>query len=301
MELCWFSAIHVVEWTVRTRAESPAVIRSTKMDNVPFLKVTFDTNALTGAVTPDLCIPHTDHAACVAVHEALKSGHITGYFSEAVVTLDVLGKEDKVAVVGGARIESESSSKGPSTFTISIGTRWPKTGINQISLDLVRTAQSLGMKALIGPRHLGNSLSVHGFGETFYENLLFPADLERASKTNEVDAALAQRGLGRTRAVELGVEYSKRDDSSGECWMQGLGRARNDTERRGAHRAINEWADGDAIAAHIGYGNDLFCTHDKGGRSRQRSSLHPSHRAWLRSGYGVEFVTLSGLADRLAP
>jgi hypothetical protein len=27
---------------------------------------------------------------------------------------------------------------------------------------------------------------------------------------------------------------------------------------------VSEWADGDAVAAHIAYGNDIFCTQDQG-------------------------------------
>jgi hypothetical protein len=265
------------------------------------MKVTFDTNVLTRAVSPDLCSgqPNHDHAACVAVHEALKTGRIKGYFSEAVVALDVLGKEAKVAAVGGARIGSEMAATGPKRVTISIGTRWPRTSIHPKSLELIRSAQKLGMKALIGPRYLGNSLSVRGFGEDFYEDYVSPADVvTRGGKTNEVEAALRQRGVGRARAVELGLTYSERDNASGEFWMQGLGRAR-DTERRKVLEAINEWADGDAIAAHVGYSNDLFCTHDRGGSSGQCSVLHPSKRAWLRSTYGIEFVTLSELTERL--
>ena len=156
------------------------------------MKVTFDTNVLTRVVTPELCIsqPPHDHAACVAVHDALKTGRIKGYFSEAVVALDVLGKEDKVAVVGGARVTSETYATNQSKITISIGTRWPRTPIHQKSLDLIRSAQKLGMKALIGPRHLGNSLSVPDFGEGFYENYVSPAEIvARGGKTNEVDSA----------------------------------------------------------------------------------------------------------------
>ncbi|MGA2191603.1 MAG: hypothetical protein ABSH33_24100, partial [Steroidobacteraceae bacterium] len=147
---------------------------------------------------------------------------------------------------------------------------------------------------------LGNSLLAQSGVDLLYENLVFPADIGRAHKINEVDLALAQRGLGRARAVALGVEWSKRDCASGEIWMEGLGRARNETERRTVHKAVNEWADGDAIAAHVGYGNEVFCTHDKGRGSGQQSALHPSNRLWLKSAYGVEFVTVFELAERLA-
>ncbi len=71
------------------------------------LKVTFDTNTLKGVVTPDLCAGERDYAACQVVHEALRSGRIRGFFSEAVVALDALGRDDKVDIVGGARIESD--------------------------------------------------------------------------------------------------------------------------------------------------------------------------------------------------
>jgi hypothetical protein len=267
---------------------------------MPSLKVTFDTNVLTDVVMPDSC-KTAYYAACIAAHRGVKSGRIAGYFGESVVTLDVLGKIDKVAMVGGARISSESPSNGPYRVNLSVRTRWESVRINPISVNLISVAQSLGMRALIGPRYLGNSLPAQRGADLLYENLVFPADIGRANKINEVDLALAQRGLGRSRAVALGVEWSKRDGASGETWMQGLGRARNETERRTVHRAVNEWADGDAIAAHVGYGNDLFCTHDKGRGSGQQSALHPSNRSWLEAVYGVEIVTVSELADRLAP
>lgn len=156
------------------------------------------------------------------------------------------------------------------------------------------------MKALIGPRHLGNSLPVRNFGDDFYENYACATDLIAGSaKTHEVDAAILRRGLGRARVVQLGLEYSKRDGARGEIWMQGIGRVRDDTERRAVHRAINEWADGDAVAAHVGYGNDLFCTNDLGKGAGENSVLHPKNRAWLQSNYGLVFVTTLELAQRL--
>jgi hypothetical protein len=265
------------------------------------LKVTFDTNVLTRVVTPNLCSPHAGHDDCVTVHDGIESGRIVGFFGESVVTLDILGKADKVTVVGGARVASKSQSDRPRSITVSIGTWWSEASVDQRSVDLISAAQSLGMRALIGPRYLGNSLPSQRGVDLLYENLVFQADVGRAGKINEVDVALAQREIGRFRAVGLGVEWSKRDGATGESWMEGLGRARNDTERRNVHKAINEWADGDAIAAHVGYGNELFCTHDVGSGSGQRSALHPTHRSWLEDVYEVEFVTVSELAKRFSP
>ena len=65
------------------------------------------------------------------------------------------------------------------------------------------------------------------------------------------------------------------------------------------HLLINEWADGEALAGHAGYRNDLFCTVDMGGDLGDRSILHPSHRAWLSEMHGVTCVNATELAERL--
>lgn len=110
----------------------------------------------------------------------------------------------------------------------------------------------------------------------------------------------SSRGLGRAQAIELAKSFSERDGAAGEWWPQGLERTRSAAERKKARLAINEWADGEALAAHAGYGNDLFCTDDSGGDLGDRSILHPSHRAWLSETYGVTFVTVAELAEHLA-
>lgn len=83
-------------------------------------------------------------------------------------------------------------------------------------------------------------------------------------------------GLG-----NLGLEHSKQHYATGEWWPPGLGRATTENERKKVRKAINEWADGDAIAAHVGYDNDLFCTHDDGRGAGQNSVFSQTHRAWL--------------------
>src|SRR5271166_2652708 len=106
-------------------------------------RVSFDTNTLKGVVTPDLCAGDRNQAACQAVHEALRSGQIRGFFSEAVVALDALGREDKVDVVGGARIERETWSTGARAVTISIAARWDRTPIHPQFMELLQGALSL--------------------------------------------------------------------------------------------------------------------------------------------------------------
>jgi hypothetical protein len=267
----------------------------------PPIKVTFDTNTLSGVVDPDRQADEADYAAYQAVHAAVKTGHIRGFFSEVVVTLDAIGRKAKAGVLGAARFVSETTSAGPNEITISLGPRWKLVDIDPRILARVETARAMGMRALIGPRRFGDSLVAQGFGEGFYEPYPSGAAFFAATETTiALDAAIVARGLGRTQVIELAKSFSERDGAGGEWWPQGLERTRSPAEREKTRRAINEWGDGEALAAHAGYGNDLFCTEDSGGDLGEKSILHPTHRAWLSGTHSVIFVTIAEMAECLA-
>jgi hypothetical protein len=63
-------------------------------------------------------------------------------------------------------------------------------------------------------------------------------------------------------------------------------------------KAPAEWADGDTVAAHIAYGNDIMCTHDFG-KSQPNSVFGPVMRKKLVDRFGVKFATISELAATL--
>jgi hypothetical protein len=83
--------------------------------------------------------------------------------------------------------------------------------------------------------------------------------LGRMDKVNEMAIAIATRGLGQAIPVGLGLQFIARDGVSEPIlWFQGLRRAKSNRERKQIVKAVAEWADGDSIAAHYGYGIDLF-------------------------------------------
>jgi hypothetical protein len=230
----------------------------------------------------------------------VKTGKIRGFFSEAVVTLDAIGRKTKADVLGAARFVSETASTGLNQITITLGPRWRRVVIDPRILSRVETALAMGMRALIGPRRFGDSLVVRGVGEDFYEPYPPGVTFVAAADTcNALDAAIVARGLGRVPVIELAKSFSERNGTPGEWWPQGLGWTRSAAERKKARLAVNEWADGEALAAHAGYGNNLFCTDDSGGDLGEKSILHPTHRTWLSKTHGVTFVNVVELADRL--
>jgi hypothetical protein len=79
-----------------------------------------------------------------------------------------------------------------------------------------------------------------------------------------------------------------------------LKRAKDIHESRQVERAVSEWADGDSIVAHYGYGFDLFCSKDFGKGASGPSVLDCANRKWLSEEFGIRFVTLRELADMVA-
>jgi hypothetical protein len=134
----------------------------------------------------------------------------------------------------------------------------------------VRRALELGMRILSAPR-AGSTRTLSGE--------LYASDADESTRLQRYEliaAAIEARGLGYARVSRV---------------------ARGDSRKFA--RAVAEWADGDSVAAHHSYANDLFCTQDRAARAGRDSVLHPAHRGWLRRVYGVEFVDIAELAKRL--
>ena len=65
-------------------------------------------------------------------------------------------------------------------------------------------------------------------------------------------------------------------------------------------KACAEWADGELVAAHIAYQNDILCTEDHA-NATGTSIFDPANRAWLSEDFRVQFATLQELVERVAP
>jgi len=162
----------------------------------------------------------------------------------------------------------------------------------------VQAAISLGMRALGSPPRIGMQ-RIEDPGHTIYIDEPDEAQLgARLDKSVEVVQEMETRGVGVAQAQRLAEQFARRDNVN-ESWFRSLGRARDRNEDRAVQRAIAEWADGDSIASHIGYGLDLFCTEDIGNSAGASSILDNRNRAWLTSTYGIVFVTLTELATRV--
>ena len=157
----------------------------------------------------------------------------------------------------------------------------------------VRRALELGLRILSAPRPGGTPIDVLD-GELYAKDINPSTRLERYEA---ITAAIEARGLGFARMLKAAPSRSHGLDCLSGLASVDWSSCPGDLTQ--VARAVAEWADGDSVAAHYGYANDLFCTQDRAARAGRNSVMHPAQRSWLHRVYNVEFVSIAELAARL--
>ncbi len=290
------------------------------------MKVTFDTNALDRAARPERYPKDSRRADFIKVHDAIEARRLTGYFSETLITLEGIENKDRVGVIGGTRLDRQIRRTGQNTVNINLTVKQDRQPLHPEHSARIQAARKIGMRALKAPSRVGWILIRDPDGSFFAPD----ADAKfaaRMDRTNDACSAIEARGLGFAQAQSLAKSFAARDQADiarkneeefakldamlapaglrapriqvDEPWFTSLLRARHIHEQRQVQRAIAEWADADSIAAHIGYGIDLFCTEDQGKGAGAPSIFDADNRTWLEKTYEVKFVTLSELAGMI--
>jgi hypothetical protein len=118
---------------------------------------------------------------------------------------------------------------------------------------MLQRAKSLELRALRAPARIG-WVRIRDEDGTFFAPA-GPMLLECMEKVNEMATAIAVRGVGYAKAVELGWKFADCDNPSNpELWFKGLRGA----SRRQVRLAIAEWADGDTRGAYARAAKEFF-------------------------------------------
>jgi hypothetical protein len=264
------------------------------------IKVTFDTNVFTRFI--DLK-EGSDKIYYEKILAAIKSETIRGYFSDTFVTLEGVMRNQRVEIFGSRKISSfSSSSKSPNTINITIGASMCKPDLHENHLRTITSLLELGLRGLRGQAYLGDNFSVPS-NMDIYESIIIDKLVKFREKMGKVEIAIGNKNqetgknISKCRARELGLRWLKRDRRDGEIWYQGLGLCKDECESKQVIEAIAEWADGESIIRHIGYGNNYFCTLDEGKSTKGASIFDSDHREWLACEFGVKFVTPKELVE----
>jgi hypothetical protein len=163
---------------------------------------------------------------------------------------------------------------------------------------MIEDIEAMGMRALRAPARMCGIRARVGQVKFFEPHATIAELAACMDRVNSLATEIGYHGVGYAVPVKLGLEkLTPEEIAKPTLWFAGLPRV-DGTKK--VKEAIAEWADGDAVAAHYGYGMDLFCTRDYGKSKRDPSVLDENNRAWLQNEYGVKFASLIELANMLA-
>lgn len=261
------------------------------------LTITFDTNTLDKVSRPALYSKDLGHAEMIEVHDALKRGDIQGFICDTALTLEGIGVDHRATVLGGTVARSSFAQQSEDTFSLSIAPEQPdRRPVHPKQAERFREAFGLGLRLLGTPR-----VGMPRAEEQFY-TVEDPARIgQRLDRQVDLAREMEGRGLGCGRAQALAARLGGNTPPLGP-WFKSFGNAKDIHEKREVARGVAEWADGDSVAAHYGYGNDFFCSLDSGKGESKRGDLailDAVNRAWLSADYGIQFITVIELAKKL--
>jgi len=249
------------------------------------LTVTFDTCSL------DHIVKNRPNGT--RVREAIKSGLIRPFYSETLVTLEGVQARQRRDILSKTRVVSSFSSTSEQEIKITIGVEHPRPPLHPKHARMIEEIEAIGMRALRAPARIGGVRAKSGQVQFFEPHASVNELIECMDRVNALATEINRRGVGQSAAVALGLKFlSPEEIAKPTFWYEGLRHATVKSVRQ----AIAEWADADSVAAHYGYGVDLFCTEDRGlGGS---SVLDDTNRSWLQRDYGIKFVSIAELAER---
>ena len=232
----------------------------------------------------------SDAPDCLLIRHALASKVIEGFICEAAFRIEAIRKADRSTYFAQPKMSVDC----PGTIVIRDGK--PYLHLFSIGPD---DNQHPGLPAAQDkPLALALATGVRLMRAMAWMGLPAPPELRNPSifvaETGDERKEREQRQLnGYAQITALGVGKAVFDAAGG--W--GAPRAKDHSEKA-FQKACAEWADGELVAAHIGYRNDVLCTNDRAGATGS-SVFDPDNRARLTRECGVQFATTVELAERL--
>jgi hypothetical protein len=241
-------------------------------------RVTFDSNAWEKVFS-------TDDEFYAPVRAALADGRIKGFICEAGFRIEAITKQQRPDYFAQPFMDvtakiTPRNGAGRFEVLMSIGPDDRKhPGLHPVQAGKFHAALAVGVQVMRCQAWMGLPRPAE-----LADLSIFVAESEddaRPREGRQIDAAwkIQQRGVGRGAF----------DDAGG--WEA---RDRTPAEAKLLRKACAEWADGELVAAHIGYQNDILCTDDLG-RSAGKSVFDVENRQWLAAEFGVVFAGLDAL------
>ena len=248
------------------------------------MKVTFDSNVWETIFNPV-------EGCCSALRAALTLGRVEGFICEAAFRIEAVRKSQRATYFA----QPAMSMQVPGTIVeidgkphICIASFGPDDqqhpGLPEIQAQKLRSALASGVRLLRGMSWMGLPSPKEICDPQIFVVETKDAMGEREQRQINIYARMQTRAVGKAAF-----------DAAG-----GWGAPHQGTfNEKKFRKACAEWADGELVAAHIAYQNDILCTEDHA-NATGTSIFDPTSRAWLSEEFGVQFATLRELVERVA-
>ena len=249
------------------------------------MRVTFDSNIWFKLVDPARFGKDPATAQITQARDRIDRGELIPCMAETVFTLEPIERKLRAEFFGSYRpsfrmtVRDAQGNVLADEVTIG-GPNHP--GVHPVVEPLLESAVRAGFKLLRCPRP--------GLARPKLRDEWFWAesDDERAERQRVYFAcvrAIEKRGAGIAHVKRIASPFMQ----PGDAWYEALVSVPQD-QHKAVAEAIAEWADADALAAHIAYRNDYFCTRDVASKAGVGSILDADNRTWLASAYGVKII-----------
>jgi hypothetical protein len=246
-------------------------------------KVTFDSNVWENIVDE---AKRATQEVYRRLYEAIKGGVIAPFFFEGIAVQESIPKGKRKEYVGGYKAPLSIQVNGEPPH-VTKGSDFPE--ITEYLRHQISNALKIGFK-FITFRRMG-AVRLDITPEYFAPNEVYPLK-ERLARSCRCARFVDSLGAGKARLhsrlagdASIGiVEQTARDTSLSEKQYA---------------KDFAEWVDGDAIAAHYGYGIDYFCTNDKARGAGGASVFSSSNLEKLREEFGLNVVSPQELLELL--
>lgn len=241
------------------------------------MRVTFDSNAWEKIFEPD-------DPNWTPIRSAIASGRITGFICDAAFRIEAIRKRERIAYFAEPAMDVQfpfsivMRDGRPYVHFMSIGPNDENhPGLPKIQSDKLKNAIAMGIRLIRGAAWLGLPCPTEIRDPALYAQT---GDSEREQRQIDVSARIEARGVGKAAFDKAGGWTAPYDE---KVFI----------------RACAEWADGELVASHMAYQNDVLCTNDLAGAAGT-SVFDSDNRTWLKSEFGVKFATLEELLGSLA-
>jgi hypothetical protein len=257
------------------------------------IKVTFDHNTYEFVVSPEKAWQFTETKTKKAynkINAAIKSGFITPFISETILTIETINKEDRKRVLASkdrivSNVISEQSFDNRCINSITVK---PNTEIYPTNTDHFKKylpkALELGFQIL--PSYRFGKISNPAINPEWYYLPETTEHLEIPNKFSRIVQLIENEGFGFASLSKL----LSIDKLNKKLWIFYLDQYSGNQKK--LQKCIAEWSDADSVAIHIASGIKYFCTYDGSGKKDKSSSVFGiKMKSILEGRYDIEFVT----------